>query len=120
MKSWSSFVATWILVSWEAHTPEGDTVHPFGEDAAGRIMYDGEGNMSVHLMHRDRPHFSIGSPLGGTAEEIEAAYNGYLAYYGTYKIQENACPSHIAWRELHSSIGWEASNYVTSSSRGTG
>ena len=89
MAAENSFVGMWKLVSWEAQTPEGNSVHPFGEDAAGWIMYDGKGNMSVHLMRRDRPQFATDNPLGGTAEEIEAAYNGYIAYCGTYTVQED-------------------------------
>lgn len=89
METRNPFVGTWALVSWEAQTEKGDTEHPFGKDAAGWIMYDGEGNMSVNVMRRGRPHFSTDDPAGGTAEEIEAAYNGYLAYCGTYTVQES-------------------------------
>ena len=90
MESGNPFVGTWILVSWEAQTAEGNTVYPFGEDAAGWIMYDGGRNMSAHLMRRDRPQFSTDNPLGGTDGEIKAAYNGYVAYCGTYTVQKDA------------------------------
>ncbi|NER25381.1 MAG: lipocalin-like domain-containing protein [Symploca sp. SIO1C2] len=82
------FVGTWILMSWEAQTAEGKTIYPFGEDATGWLMYDGEGNMSVNLMRRNRPKFSTDDPSGGTVEEIKGAYKGYLAYCGRYTIQE--------------------------------
>jgi len=73
MEAENSLVGTWKLVSWEAQTAEGNTVHPFGENAAGWIMYDGEGNVSVHLMRRDRTQLSTDDPFGGTAELTEIA-----------------------------------------------
>ena len=84
------FVGTWRLVSWEAETRDGQRVHPFGEDAEGWIMYDASGNVSVHLMRRERPRFVSEDPLGGTAEEIEAAFSGYLAYCGRYTVHNDA------------------------------
>jgi hypothetical protein len=51
-------------------------------------MYDAAGNMSVHIMRRDRPRFAVADRLGGTPEQIQAAFRGYLAYFGTYTVDE--------------------------------
>ena len=35
-----------------------------------------------------RPAFQSGNLLKGTAEEIKIAFEGYIAYYGTYEVDE--------------------------------
>jgi hypothetical protein len=82
------FVGSWSLESWEARTPFGEVTYPFGEDPAGRIMYDATGNMSVQLMRQDRPRFNSDDPFGGTVDEIQSAFEGFFAYYGRYSVQE--------------------------------
>jgi hypothetical protein len=59
-----------------------------GKDAAGRLSYDADGRMSAQLMRRDRPLFTSRTRQQGTAEEVRAAFEGFLAYYGPYKINE--------------------------------
>ena len=82
-----AFAGTWSLASWEARTPEGQILRPFGERPAGQIMYDGRGNMMVQLMRTDRPRFASDDPLAGTASEMQAAFQGFFAYYGGYTVQ---------------------------------
>ncbi|MBX9600612.1 MAG: lipocalin-like domain-containing protein [Bryobacteraceae bacterium] len=77
---------TWRLVSYERTTPAGITEAPFGKTPAGRLIYDGKGRMSTHMMRPGRPSFSEPQLRNGTPAEIEAAYRGYLAYWGTYTV----------------------------------
>jgi hypothetical protein len=63
-------------------------VNYLGEGATGLLMYNAHGNMSVHLMQANRPVFASGDRLGGTADEIKAAFEGYHAYFGTYEVNE--------------------------------
>jgi len=51
-------------------------------------MYDASGHMSVQIMRPDRPAFASGDHLKGTPEEIKSAFKGFVAYYGTYEINE--------------------------------
>ena len=44
--------------------------------------------MSAQLMRSDRPAFAICDFQGGTPEEIKTAIEGFLAYFGTYEIDE--------------------------------
>jgi hypothetical protein len=67
------FVGTWRLVS-------GDSI--------GVMIYDALGNMAVQVMPgRTRPKYSGTQP---TPDEAKAAITGYLAYFGTYSVDERA------------------------------
>jgi hypothetical protein len=79
------FVGTWKLVSIEAAEPNPlRDGHPIG-----LIHYDAAGNMAVQIMpDRDRPKWKQGeSP---TPEQAKEAITGYVAYFGTYTVDEKA------------------------------
>lgn len=82
------FRGTWTLVSYEQHKADGSASYPLGKDPVGRLFYDADGRMWVQLMRRDRPLFVSRTRQQGTADEIRAAFEGFLAYYGPYKINE--------------------------------
>jgi hypothetical protein len=77
------FIGAWTLVSYERRTAAGGLEYPMGAHPVGRIAYDPLGRMSAQLMRADRPRFE-NSP--GSAEEKIAAFDGYVAYYGTYTV----------------------------------
>lgn len=81
-------VGTWKPVSFELQSSSGEVTCPFDRDPFGMLMYDSTGNMSVLLMHRDRPEFVSNDPFGGTPDEIKAAFEGFVAYCGTYEVNE--------------------------------
>ena len=89
MSAKQSFVGVWDLVSFETHLSDGRVIAPLGEDAAGRVIYDADGRMSVQIMRRDRPVFASGDILNGESEEVRAAFEGDIAYSGTYEVQED-------------------------------
>jgi hypothetical protein len=67
------FIGTWRLVS---------------QDSVGVMIYDALGNMAVQVMPgRARPKYSGTQP---TPDEAKAAITGYLAYFGTYTVDERA------------------------------
>ena len=51
-------------------------------------MYDGEGGFSGQIMARERPSFATGNLLKGSDSEVRAAFEGYVAYYGSYSVDE--------------------------------
>ena len=77
------FVGAWKLISFERRTAAGEVTYPMGQNPVGRITYDALGRMSAQLMRPDRPHFQNSA---GSAEEKVAAFDGYVAYYGTYTV----------------------------------
>jgi len=59
------------------------------------IMYDTNGHMSAQIMRPDRPAFASGDQLEGTPMEIKSAFEGFVAYYGVYEVnQEDGAVTH--------------------------
>jgi len=83
-------IGTWRLVSWDGVTPESQNVfgaHP-GAHPTGILMYDAHGLMSVQIMaDRPRPMWPSSGPTDDVRLELA---RGYLAYWGTYTIDETA------------------------------
>ena len=67
------FIGTWRLIS---------------ESSTGMMIYDGLGNMAAQVMpNRARPKYAAAQP---TPDEAKEAITGYLAYFGTYTVDERA------------------------------
>ena len=67
------FVGTWRLVS---------------ETTTGIMIYDNLGNMAAQVMpNRVRRKYAAAEP---TPDEAKDAITGYLAYFGTYSVDEQA------------------------------
>jgi hypothetical protein len=75
-------IGSWRLVSYETEEPGGRRGQPYGK-AVGRLSYDENGNMAGQVMRPGRADVSLGE---GSAQQVRAAYLGYIAYFGTYAI----------------------------------
>ena len=82
----NSFVGLWKLISFDALSRNGFVLPIYGKNPVGRLFYDAEGNMSVHIMKADRPNFASTSKSRGTPLEMRAAFEGYEAYFSTYTV----------------------------------
>ncbi|MCI0676120.1 MAG: lipocalin-like domain-containing protein, partial [Phycisphaerales bacterium] len=82
------FVGGWRLVSYEYRTTDGKITHPMGESPVGRLVYDPSGRMSVQIMAQKRSRFEGERMAEGTSAEKQAAFEGYIAYYGRYAVDE--------------------------------
>jgi hypothetical protein len=76
------FIGTWKLVSIESAESR-----LFGGNPVGVLMYDADGNVAVQIMRNPRPDLA-GGPAFPPAKEVQAAYKGYYAYYGTWEVNE--------------------------------
>ena len=83
-------IATWRLVSCVGHWSDGRISHPYGSNPDGLLIYDPDGSFSAQIQARGRPGFESGNLLRGTTDEIKAAFEGYVAYYGNYEVDEPA------------------------------
>ena len=81
---------TWKLVSSVGHWSDGRVTYPYGENPEGMLVYDAQGHFSGQIQGQGRPLFESGNLLKGAPEEIKAAFEGYVAYYGTYEVNEEA------------------------------
>jgi len=89
-KAHSRLIGVWKLQSCLRTFRDGRTEHPFGDKPVGRIEYDKAGRMSALLMrpgrHSSLPH---GMELDkATNEELRDAVTGFVAYFGTFFIDE--------------------------------
>jgi hypothetical protein len=86
MMTRDQFSGIWQLVSFEFRLADGIIIHPMGEGVTGILIYDPSGFMALQLMEPDRPKFKSGDWLRGTPDEVQAAFEGCMAYYGTYEV----------------------------------
>lgn len=90
-----SIVGAWSLISIIAKSSKGDEFFPYGETPIGMIIYTEGGDVAVVLMRAGRSKFASDDPLGGTAEEIKEAFEGFDAYGGSYEVDmENGVVTH--------------------------
>lgn len=75
------FLGAWKLIAVEDRLADGEIVYPYGRDAAGLLIYDASGKMSVQIMKRDREPVS-----SNETEEIKALLEGFTSFFGSYEI----------------------------------
>ncbi len=80
-------IGTWKLLSSEL-VSDGDPVYPLGKDCQGMLVLDSAGKLHGQLMNPNRARFASADMLRGTPEEILAAYQGYIAYWANYTVDE--------------------------------
>jgi hypothetical protein len=94
-------VGTWRVVRFVDTDPSGKVTYPFGEKPGGYVVYDPSGHLSVQIMRRPaQPTFAAGDDDKGTDAEVRAAYDGFVAYFGTYRVDEANSVSHMAWKAV--------------------
>lgn len=88
MAAADKFAGTWRLLACEGQWSDGRISKPYGDEPGGMLMYDGRGSFSGQIMALERPGFATGNLLKGSDEEVRAAFEGYVAYYGRYVADE--------------------------------
>jgi hypothetical protein len=85
-------VGTWRLVSIENRdSADQPWEKRFGEQPKGLIIYDSAGHMAVQFEKMPAPSkFASGDDWKPTPDEARTAYLGYVAYFGTYTVDEAA------------------------------
>lgn len=84
----ASLVGTWRVERMtDTDLATGKVVHPYGERPKGYIVYDPTGHLHVQVMRTPAtPPFASGDDAKGSDSEVRAAYDGYVAYFGTYEV----------------------------------
>ena len=82
------FMGTWRLMECYGSWSDGRISYPYGKEPEGQLIYDGHDNFSGQIAGSGRRPFQSGNLLKGTQEEIKSAFEGYIAYYGTYEVDE--------------------------------
>src|SRR5260221_11603856 len=81
-----SIVGAWKLLAFEGRQDNGEVTRPFGDRPQGSVIYTPAGRFAVQLLRAGRPRFAAPDQMKGAAAEIEAAFKGYIAYYGSYEL----------------------------------
>jgi hypothetical protein len=81
-------IGTWRLVSFVYELANGAEVNAYGARPAGLLVYDANGMMTAQIASLERPRFASGDRRTGTRDELHAAVEGYIAYFGTYEVDE--------------------------------
>jgi hypothetical protein len=83
-------VGAWSLVSYEVRAADEIVQHHLGADAVGLLIYGPHRHMTVQIMASDRQRWRAQSEGSQRLSELAAAAEGYLAYAGTYEVDEAA------------------------------
>jgi hypothetical protein len=83
-----AFVGSWRLQSFERVSEAGEITYPFGKHPIGQLSYDSWGRMAALIMNPDRIRFKEDTSAGGSTEEKVAAFNTFVGYAGTYRIDQ--------------------------------
>jgi hypothetical protein len=83
-------LGSWELIEYTQTLDTGHVHHPLGEDAVGSIIYTPERRMAVNIMRRGRASWALPNPGAGTPAETAAAAAGYIAYAGSFTVDEAA------------------------------
>lgn len=81
-------LGVWKLVSYEFRLSDGILIHPMGQGVKGILIYDATGYMALQVVDPERPRFATEDWMSGTPEEIKSAWEGVMAYYGTFEVLE--------------------------------
>ena|ERR1700685_2984508 len=87
----SSIIGTWRIVLADDRSNNRATwVHTYGNHPRGYLIYDASGHVSVQFTS-DPPMspFASGDDFAATDAEIRHAYENYVAYFGTYTVDES-------------------------------
>jgi Lipocalin-like domain len=84
----TEILGVWRLQAFESQRDGQPVRYPFGIQAAGVLVYSADGTMSGQLMRPGRPVFASATITGGTDAELRAAAMGYVAYAGTFEVDE--------------------------------
>jgi hypothetical protein len=81
-------VGTWKLISAEDVDPNTGKWVPytFGNPPSGYFIYDATGHASIQIM--TTPPVTLTSPDNPTPAEVLTIFNAYIAYYGTYTVDD--------------------------------
>ena len=99
-------LGVWKLISFEFRLADGIILRPLGQGVQGILIYDTSGNMALQVVDPERPKFATEDWMSGTVDEAKSALDGFMAYYGTFEVNEKK-PS-VIHHVAHSSFpNWD-------------
>jgi hypothetical protein len=81
-------VGAWKLVSAKYQAANSAAKEIYGANPLGLLIYNPNGKMAIQIFRVDRPRFAANDRLAGMPAETKAAFDGMLAYFGAYTVDE--------------------------------
>lgn len=96
----NQLIGIWKLTSFERRDdPAGEWTRPLGDNPKGYFVYGEKGHVAIQLMRFSPPAaFSSEQP---PLSELKAAYDGYIALFGTYSVDE---AKHLVVQHIEGSL----------------
>jgi hypothetical protein len=96
---------TWRVLEFADLDKDGKWTYRFGEHPRGYFVYDRTGHVHIQIMKIPSlspfPELDVGNGKPPTAEHALAAYNAYVAYFGTYTVDTQ---KHIVTHHVEGSL----------------
>jgi len=84
----SRLVGTWQVLEFRDTDAAGKISYAYGEHPTGYIVYDATGRVHIQVMRTPATPPFAKDDAHGTDQEVRSAYDGYIAYFGTYDFDE--------------------------------
>jgi len=82
-------IGTWRLVRFESRFKNGKVEYEFGPHPLGYFVYDTTGHLSIQIMRNPPlPRFASGDADTSTDAEKVQAFQAYVGYFGTYRVDK--------------------------------
>jgi lipocalin-like protein len=100
-----ALIGTWRLVEFADLDKSGEWVNRFGKHPRGYFVYDSTGHVHIQIMKVPplEPFREANTHEGKppTAEHALAAYNAYVAYFGSYTVDTE---KHVVTHHVEGSL----------------
>ncbi len=100
-----SLAGTWRVIEFADLDSNGTWQYPFGEHPRGYFVYDPTGHVHIQIMKvpplAPFPEAKTADGKPPTPEHALAAYNAYVAYFGTYTVDE---AKHVVTHHVEGSL----------------
>ena len=82
-------IGTWRLTRFDNTSKDGKVDKPYGDHPLGYFIYDATGHLSIQIMRNPPlPPFASANQFKATYAEKVQAYDAYVAYFGTYRVDQ--------------------------------
>ena len=103
-----ALIGTWRVVEFADLDKDGKWQYRFGEHPRGYIVYDATGHVHIQIMKvppvAPFPEGNVAEGKPPSAEHALAAYTAYVAYFGTYTVDEK---KHVVTHHVEGSLAPE-------------
>lgn len=103
-----ALIGTWRVVKFADLDKDGKWQYRFGEHPRGYIVYDATGHVHIQIMKvppvAPFPEGNVAEGKAPSAEHALAAYTAYVAYFGTYTVDEK---KHVVTHHVEGSLAPE-------------